>query len=263
MTLKHRLIPVLLLQNGLLVRSEEFRLHQIIGNPLNEVQRFNEWNVDELIYLDITTDDVYDSRRNDHKMKSASDPLEILSAVSEHCFMPLTWGGRIKSVDDMWRCIENGADKVAVNTAALSDPSLITMGANRFGSQAVVVSIDVKGSSTQGWQVVAAGGKQETGLTPVAWAKEAERRGAGEILLQHVQRDGVGEGYDVELIGDVAESVSVPIIACSGVGRYEHYVDGIKAGASAVAAANIWHFKELSDRAGKRALANAGIDVRQ
>lgn len=262
MTLKHRLIPVLLLQNGLLVRSEEFSWHQVIGNPLNEVQRFNEWNVDELIYLDITTDDVYDARRNDHKVSAGSQPMEILSAVSEHCFMPLTWGGKIRSVDDMWRCIENGADKVAINTAAVDDPSLITRGANRFGSQAIVVSIDVKGSLSSGWSVVTSGGKRPTKLAPAAWAKEAEDRGAGEILLQHIERDGMAEGYDLNLIKEVSSALSIPVIACSGVGRYEHYVEGINAGASAVAAANIWHFKELSDRGGKRALAHAGIDVR-
>lgn len=262
MGLKHRLIPVLLLQNGLLVRSETFSWHQIIGNPLNEVQRFNEWNVDELIYLDITRDDVYSGVRSDHKMRTAAHPLQILAAVSEHCFMPLTWGGRLRSVDDIWRCIENGADKVAMNTAAVDEPSLLTAAANRFGSQAIVVSIDVKGSVSSGWKVVTEGGTRETDLTPAAWAREVEARGAGEIILQHTERDGMGEGYDVDLIGMVAEAVSLPVIACSGVGRYEHYVDGIMAGASAVAAANIWHFKELSDRGGKRALSEAGIEVR-
>jgi len=262
LSLKHRLIPVLLLQNGLLVRSEEFRLHQIIGNPLNEVQRFNEWNVDELIYLDITTDDVYDVGRNDHKVKRTEGAPAVLAAVSAHCFMPLTWGGRIKSVDDMWRCIENGADKVAINTSAVDSPSLITEGANRFGSQAIVVSIDVSGDSSTGWRVITEGGARATDLEPAAWAKEVEDRGAGELLLQHVERDGAGEGYDVELIREVSGAVSIPVIACSGVGRYEHYVEGIEAGAAAVAAANIWHFKELSDRGGKRALAKAGIDVR-
>jgi cyclase len=261
-SLKHRLIPVLLLQDGLLVRSEEFSFHQVIGNPLNEVQRFNEWNVDELIYLDITQDREYQPQRSDHKVRPTSSPLAVLSAVSEHCFMPLTWGGKIRSVGDMWRCIENGADKVSINSQALADPGLITAGAERFGSQAIVVSIDVRGSISTGWSVLTDGGKRATDVPPLAWAKEVENRGAGEILLQHVERDGTGSGYDLDLIQEISSCVSIPVIACSGVGRYEHYVEGIEAGASAVAAANIWHFKELSDRGGKRALARAGIDVR-
>jgi cyclase len=260
--LKNRLIPVLLLQNGLLVRSELFKVHQIIGNPIHEVQRFNEWNVDELIYLDITKDDVYDQRRNDSKVSGLNDPLSILDAVSDTCFMPLTWGGRIRRVEDMREFISHGADKVTINTAAVKDPDLITQGARTFGSQAIVVSIDVLRHPDGRGEVFIEGGRTATGKRPEDLAREAEDRGAGEILLQSIERDGIGEGYDLELIEAVSSSVSIPVIACSGVGIYEHYPQGIKAGASAVAAANIWHFKELSDRGGKRAMLRAGTEVR-
>ncbi|MDD4957107.1 MAG: HisA/HisF-related TIM barrel protein [Candidatus Omnitrophica bacterium] len=260
--LKKRLIPVLLLQNGLLVRSELFKIHQIIGNPVHEVERFNQWNVDELVYLDITRGDKYDLRREDHKIKGLATPEAILDAVSRNCFMPLTWGGRIRSVEDMRRCINHGADKISINTSAVRTPELITAGAKAFGSQAIVVSIDVRAEGGSAREVFIDGGRESTGLDPVEWAIEAEKRGAGEILLQVIGRDGTGSGYDTGLIRDMSSAVRIPLVACSGVAMFEDYADGIKAGASAVAAANIWHFKELTDRAGKRAMARAGIDVR-
>lgn len=262
MALKNRLIPVLLLQNGLLVRSEVFTIHQAIGNPFYEVQRFNHWNVDELIYLDISRGDSYDLRRDDHKLRGLEDALGILDAVSQTCFMPLTWGGRITSVEQMREVFRRGADKVSINTAAVYTPQLIEQGARAFGSQAIVVSIDAQRRSDGRLEVMIDGGRTATGLEPAGWAREAERLGAGEILLQSVDRDGTGQGYDLELIQSVVAATSVPVIACSGVGQYAQYADGIRAGASAVAAANIWHFKELSDRGGKRALAGAGVNVR-
>jgi cyclase len=260
--LKTRLIPVLLLKNGLLVRSELFRIHQVIGNPICEVQRFNEWNVDELIYLDISQEDGYDLRREDHKVKGLSEPLAILEAVSKTCFMPLTWGGHIRTPEDMRQRIQRGADKITVNSQAVRTPGLITEGARLLGSQAVVVSMDALRHADGRYEVFIDGGRTATGLTPEDWAREVERRGAGEILLQSIDRDGTGRGYDVELIGRVASVTSVPVIACSGAGCYEDYVEAVKAGAAAVAAANLWHFKDLADRGGKRALARARVAVR-
>lgn len=260
--LKKRLIPVLLLQSGLLVRSEEFKTHQAIGNPVNEIQRFNEWNVDEVIYLDITRDECYQTGRDDHRVKSFSDPLTILEAVSKTCFVPLTWGGRIRSVDDMQQRFAHGADKITINSAAFHNPKLIAEGGKLFGRQAIVVSIDVVRFPNGGTEVFIDNGRTPTGVKPQDWACQVEEWGAGEILLQSIDRDGLGQGYDLELIGAVASATTIPVIACGGVGRYEHYVEGIQAGASAVAAANIWHFKELSDRGGKRTLAKAGINVR-
>lgn len=260
--LKKRLIPVVLLQNGLLVRSELFKIHQVIGNPIYEVRRFNEWNVDELIYLDITREGHYDLRRDDHKVKGLDDPLNILDAVSKACFMPLTWGGRIRSVTDMHQRISRGADKITINTAAVHTPELITDSAKVFGSQAIVVCIDVLRHPDNRTEVVVDGGRTPTTLKSEEWAREVEDRGAGEILLQSINRDGTGRGYDLELVHAITSITTIPVIALGGVGRYEHYVEGIEAGASAVAAANIWHFKELADRGGKRAMAKGGIDVR-
>ncbi|MEA3210628.1 MAG: imidazole glycerol-phosphate synthase subunit HisF [Chthoniobacter sp.] len=260
--LKKRLIPVLLLQNGLLVRSELFSIHQVLGNPIHEVERFNHWSVDELIYLDISRDDRYDLGRDDTRVRGLTDRLGILQEVAKTCFMPLTWGGRIRTVEEMRERIARGADKITLNTAAVRTPELITQGARVFGSQAIVVSIDSKRLPDGTLEVFIDGGRTATGLHPADWAREVERLGAGEILLQSIDRDGAGEGYDLPLISAVASVTTIPVIACSGVGRYEDYAEGIRAGASAVAAANIWHFKELSDRGGKRALAKAGIDIR-
>lgn len=261
--LKKRLIPCLLLMNGHLVRSERFRIHQIIGNPINEVARFNEWTVDELIYLDISRNDEYDLRRDDLKVKNKSSPLEILEEVSKHCFMPLTFGGRIRSLDEIRDRLQRGADKVTLNTQAVEDPSFIALSAKTFGSQCIVVSIDVKRRPGGGYEVFTCGGGRATGLDPVHWAKTAEELGAGEILLNSIDRDGTGEGYDLELIQSVVQAVQIPVIACGGVGQYKDFVDGIqKAGASAVSAANIFHFKELSDRNAKKVMAAAGVDVR-
>lgn len=260
--LKKRLIPVLLLKNGLLVRSEKFCIHQIIGNPLFEVKRFNEWNVDELIYLDITKEGTYDLRRNDHKTKNLTSPLQILEEVSKTCFMPLTWGGRIRTVQEMQQLFSLGADKISINTIAIENPKIISDAAGIFGCQAIVVSIDVKTLSSGKWIVVTNGGKKLWDLDPVFWAKEVERLGAGEILIQSIDHDGTGEGYNLDLIQKVSNAVRVPVIACSGVGKFEDYPKAIKAGASAAAAANIWHFKEMTDRKGKKAMAVENIPVR-
>ena len=260
--LKTRLIPVLLLKDGMLVRSESFTIHQIIGNPIHEVERFNQWNVDELIYLDISKTENKNIGRNDSKVKDLGDNLSILEAVSKNCFMPLTWGGRIKTIEDIRERIARGADKVSINSQAFKNPKLITQGANTFGSQAIVVNIDAKKHKDGSYEVFVDGGKTPTGKTPAAWAKQIEEMGAGEILLQSIERDGVACGYDLELIKSVSSETGIPIIALGGVGMFEDYSKGVEAGASAVAAANIWHFKEMADRQGKLALYRAGVDVR-
>ncbi|MHB8669430.1 MAG: imidazole glycerol phosphate synthase subunit HisF [Acidimicrobiales bacterium] len=262
--LKTRLIPCLLLKDGLLVRSERFSIHQAIGYPLNEVDRFNQWAVDELIYLDISRGkDHSEAGRADHKVKGFETTLDILEAVSRTCFMPLTFGGRIASIEDMRARFLRGADKVTINTAAVESPALITQASELFGASSIVVSIDVRRHDDGRCEVLTHGGSHPTGLDPVRWAVEAERRGAGEILLNSVDRDGTGRGYDIELIRSVAESVGVPVVACGGVGRYEDFAKGALEGkAAAVAAANIFHFKELSDRNAKRAMARAGLKVR-
>lgn len=259
--LKTRLIPVLLLKNGLLVRSEEFSLHQAVGNPIQQVDRFNAWAVDELVYLDISRDATYDMRRDDHKVQGAGTLLELIEMVSRSCFMPLTFGGGIRTVEEAGARITHGADKVAINTGAVEEPELITEIARRYGSQAVVVSVDVR-REDDGWQVYTGWGKQATGLDVRAWAREAEARGAGELLLGSIDRDGMGGGYDLDLIRAVSEVTTIPVIALGGVGRFEHLVAGAQAGASAVAAANVFHFTEHATQRAKRVLADGGVDVR-
>lgn len=260
--LKKRLIPVLLLRNGQLVRSERFQVHQVIGDPVHEVARFTQWSVDELIYLDISDDDTIDGRL-DMKVRKESSALDILAAVAARCFMPLTFGGRIRTLDDIRARVARGADKVTLSTAAIETPKLITEAAAAFGSQAIVVVIDAKARAEGGWEVVCDHARRGTGASPADWAREVESLGAGEILLQAVDRDGCANGYDLDLIRSVTAVTSVPVIALGGVGTLEHFATCITdAGASAAAAGNIFHFVELSDRRAKRAMAKARVDVR-
>lgn len=272
--LKPRLIPVLLLKNGILVRSRTFTFHQHTGDPLGQVERYTAWKADELIYLDISRDDTHDFRQTMNVIGTTSsgknvpatmtnDIIEIVRHVSEKCMIPLTVGGKIRSIDDIRVRLANGADKVSINTQALEDPSFIDRAARAFGSQCVVVCVDVRRDPQRGtYEVMKRFGGEPTGLSPVEWCKEAERRGAGEILLQAIDRDGTGTGYDLPLIRSVAESVSIPVIALGGVGSFSHFVEGLRAGAAAVAAANIFHFSEQSVIRAKQTLADAGIDIR-
>ena len=259
--LKTRLIPSLLLMNGLLVRSEEFSLHQVVGNPVHQVERFSAWAVDELVYIDITREGAHDLRRDDHKVKGSNDLLDIIEQVSRTCFVPLTFGGGIRTVEDIRQRIARGADKVTINTRAVEEPEFVSEAAGVFGSQAIIVSIDAR-ERDGGWEVMTRWGREATGLDVVEWAREAERRGAGEIFLNSVDRDGMANGYDLPLIQAVSAATRIPVIACGGVGRFKHLVDGVRAGASAVSAANIFHFTEHSTQRAKKTLHEAGVPVR-
>jgi cyclase len=260
--LKTRLIPCLLLMNGQLVRSERFSLHQVVGNPIHQVERLNAWAVDELIYIDITREGAHGAVRSDQKIKGEDELLDVLHAVSRTCFVPLTFGGRIHTVEDVRARLAHGADKVTINSAAVERPEFISEAAAVAGSQAIIVSIDAKAREDGGWEVHSHNGGEATGLDVVAWAMEAERRGAGEIFLNSIDRDGMGNGYDLALIEAVSEATRIPVIACGGVGRFKHMVDGVRAGASAVSAANIFHFTEHSTQRAKKTLHDAGVPVR-
>ncbi|OIO54314.1 hypothetical protein AUJ46_03155 [Candidatus Peregrinibacteria bacterium CG1_02_54_53] len=273
--LKPRLIPVLLLKNGILVRSRTFTFHQHTGDPLGQVERYTAWKADELIYLDINRDDTHDFRETMSVIGSTSsnknipatmtnDIIAMIRYVSEKCMIPLTFGGKIRTLDDIRIRLRNGADKVSINTQALDDPIFIEKASQAFGNQCIVVCIDVKRDPATGTcEVYKHFGREPTGMTPVEWAQEAERRGAGEILLQSIDRDGTGTGYDLALVREVAESVSIPVIALGGVGKFSDFVAGLKEGrASAVAAANIFHFSEQSVIHAKQEIRAAGIDVR-
>ena len=261
--LKTRLIPILFLSRGFLVRSESFSIHQNLGNPIAQVNRYSQWNVDELIYIDITPSHVRDNNKeyNDHSIPIGYET--IITNVSKNCFMPLTFGGRIRTIEDARLRFELGADKITINSQCIKDPSFINQLALTFGSQAIVVSIDAKRISANGYRVFTDWGKKDTGLSPIQWAREVSERGAGEILINSIDNDGKASGYDLQLIKDVVQSTNIPIIACGGVGKYQHFVDAIsETGVSAVAAGNIFHFKELAYPLAKRFLKMKGYDFR-
>ena len=260
----NRLIPVILLKNGLIVRSQLFRIHQSIGNPMHTVRRLSNWNVDELVLLDISTEDHHDLRRDDLQIQYADTTLlGLLPQIAKLCFMPLAVGGRIRSVQDMRERFARGADKCVINSEAVRNPTLISEASQAFGAQAIVVSIDALRGEDGRLEVFIDGGKTATGLVPAQWARECERLGAGEIFINSIDRDGSGYGYDLALIESVTAAVGIPVIACGGVGDYKDFAPGIQtAGASAVAAANIFNFYELAYPHAKRICIEAGVSMR-
>lgn len=260
--LKIRIIPVLFLMNGLIVRSEKFEDFKVIGNPLAELERYSEWLADELVYADITREGEHDIRRDDHKTKNLGDKLEILRAISASAHMPLTFGGRIGSLEEIDTYLLNGADKVLVNTLAWRSPEIVTRAAERHGAQAIMAGIDIR--RVDGTAVVFVDqGRESTGLAPDVYARRLEAAGAGEILVNSIDRDGTAEGYDIAAIRSVADAVSIPVIACGGVGDFSDFRAAIdEAGASAVAAGNIFHFTENSYKRAKKQLKDRGYAVR-
>lgn len=260
-----RLIPCLLLKHGVIVRSQLFKVHQVIGNPMSTVERYSQWNADELVILDISRGDGgHDLRRDDLQQRySGSTAIDVLREIARVCFMPLSFGGGIRTLEHISERLAAGADKVVINTAAIDDPSFLSRAAQRFGSQCIVVSIDALRKEDGSWEVFAEGGSRPTDLDPAAWAREAESSGAGEIFLNSIDRDGSGQGYDLDLVRHVTGAVSIPVVACGGVGRYEHFAPGILlGGASAVSAANIFHFFELSYPHAKQSCIDAGVPMR-
>jgi len=261
--LKRRLIPVVLLRNGVVVQSKGFRRYQRLGDPVTIVQRLTDWAADELIYLDISREPAYDLGRDDLKAPNRTGILEILGDVARRCMMPLTFGGGIRTLADAAARVRAGADKFTLNSAALAEPALIGACAREFGAQCVVLSIDAKVRDAGGWEVFADGGRTPTGRDPVAWAAEAEALGAGEILINSIDRDGQGTGYDLALVESVAAAVGIPVIALGGAGSWEHFAEALaRTRVSAVAAANIFHYSENSVYNAKQFLFAAGADVR-
>ena len=273
--LKPRLIPVLLLKNGILVRSRTFGLHQSTGDPIGQVERYTAWKADELVYLDISRDEIHDFRHTASVIGSTSSKknipatmtdsiVEIIGYVSERCFVPLTVGGKIRTLEDIRVRLKVGADKVSINTKAIEDPEFVKSAAMKFGSQCIVICVDVKyDGKTDKYEVYTRFGKEPTGLHPVEWCLELEKRGAGEILLQSIDRDGTGVGYDLDLIRMVSTTVNIPVIALGGVGKFEHFGEGLNVGkATALAAANIFHFTEHSIIKAKKYMVSEGFDIR-
>ncbi len=261
--LKRRLIPVLFLKNGLVVRSQEFVDFREFGNPLGQLERLNDWQADELIYIDISREAFYDLKRDDHKVASRNSVIDILRDISTRSFMPLTFGGRIFQFEQAAAFIRNGADKVIVNSGAYHKESLIGEIATYFGSQCVVVGIDVKKDVTGKHEVFVDQGKTKISYSPVEWARIVEDRGAGEIFLNSIDRDGTASGYDIDAINAIVEAVHIPVIACGGAGMFEHFEEVYKkTNASAVAAGNIFNFTENAYVRAKKQLVQGECNVR-
>lgn len=230
--LKIRVIPVLLLRGWGLEKSIQFDTPKYVGCPINAARVFNGKNVDELMLLDIVA-----------TSEGRGPQIEVVRQIAEESFMPFTVGGGIRSVEMMWELLQAGADRVVLNTAAVEKPGLIGQGAERFGSQCIVVSIDVRAKGEGRWEVYTHAGREATGLEPVAFARRVEALGAGEILLNSIDRDGMMEGYDVALIREVADAVRIPVIACGGAGSTGHLAQAVYEGhASAVAAGAFFLF---------------------
>ncbi len=259
---KTRLIPVLYIKNGLIVRSEGFSYHQNIGNIVDEAQRYSEWNVDELIYIDISRDKTYDLRRDDLKTKSYSTIEEIIEQIARVCFMPLSFGGGIRSLEDVDMRIQNGADKVVLNTGAFENPQLISQVAEKYGCQCVVISIDYR--LINGKPIVFTHfGQVNTNEAVTDWIRQCVGMGAGEIFLNSIERDGKAIGYDIETVKQVVDSTSLPVAACGGAGDLFDFVDlGKSVNVSGIAAGNLFHFIELSYPRAKKLLKQEGVNVR-
>lgn len=250
--LKVRIIPTLLLKDGRLIKTKQFDTYRDVGNPQTVAKIYDAQFADELIFLDITA-----------TTEKRNQLFDTIRGVAEECFMPLTVGGGVSSVEDARALLECGADKVAVNSAAVERPSLLTEIANKFGISTVVASIDYKKNSVGDYEVFTCRGKKATDLHPVDWAKEVERLGAGEILLTNIENEGMMCGYDIDTIREVSDSVSIPVIASGGVGTVQDFVDGhVKGHASAVAGASIFHFTDQGMFKAHSAMKEAGLNVR-
>ena len=250
--LKIRIIPCLDVHGGRVVKGVNFVDLVDAGDPVEQARVYDRAGADELTFLDIGAS---------HENRDTI--LDVVARTAEQCFMPLTVGGGVRSVEDVRRLLLAGADKVSINTAAVARPELVSEAAEKIGSQAVVVAIDARRAAAGRFEVFTHGGRRATGLDAVEWAREMARRGAGEILLTSMDRDGTRQGFDCELTRAVSDAVPVPVIASGGVGEVEHFVAGVREGhASALLAASVFHFGVFSIAAVKARLAAAGIPVR-
>jgi imidazole glycerol-phosphate synthase subunit HisF len=261
--LKRRLVPVLYLLDGWMVRSQQFTEHQYIGDPVLHVERMVDWDVDELIVLDIGRGDMtFEHHRQDYRHRPVVTLLDFIRRIAIECSIPLTFGGRIRTIEDIRTRIQNGADKVSVNAMLTDAPDTVSRAARTFGSQAIVASIDFRRVDGRP-RVFLQHGTVDAGAAPADWARRARDLGAGEILLNAIDRDGTASGYDIEAIGEVVDAVKIPIIACGGAGHERHFLQCLnETGASAVAAGNIFHFTENAYPRAKRFLGRYREDIR-
>lgn len=256
--LAKRVVPCLDVNNGRVVKGVRFVDIRDAGDPVELASRYNSDGADEVVFLDITAS-------HEHR----DTILDVVSATAESVFIPLTVGGGVRTVQDVKRLLRAGADKVAVNTAAVADPSLVKAGADEFGAQAIVVAIDARrreiSCGDKAWEVFVQGGRKPTGMDVVRWARMVAELGAGEILLTSMDRDGTTDGYDLELTRAVSDAVNVPVIASGGAGDPEHLADAVdpsKGGAEAALAASVFHFGRFSVTEAKRAIEARGLPVR-
>jgi cyclase len=252
MGLAKRIIPCLDVADGRVVKGVNFVNLRDAGDPVEVARRYDEQGADELAFLDIKA-----------SVETRGLLYDMIEAVADQVFIPLTVGGGVSHVDDIRALLNAGADKVSINTAAVKNPALIAEASSRYGAQCIVVAIDARQSAPGRWEVYTHGGRTPTGIDAVDWARRVTRQGAGEILLTSMDRDGVKSGFDLALTRAVADAVDVPVIASGGVGTLEHLVEGITVGgADAVLAASIFHYGEFTVGEAKRAMAAAGIEIR-
>ena len=256
MALAKRIIPCLDIDKGRVVKGVKFVDIRDAGDPVEAARRYDQQGADELVFLDITA-----------SSEQRETLFDIVEAVAGQVFIPLTVGGGVRKPYDVRRLLQAGADKVAINTAAVADPSIVSESANRFGAQCIVVAIDAKRVNKKKepprWEVFTHGGRKATGIDAVDWARQMVARGAGEILLTSMDKDGTKSGFDLELTQAVSEAVEVPVIASGGVGNLEHLYEGLdQGGADAVLAASIFHFAEHSVGEAKAYLNERGVLVR-
>ena len=250
--LKTRIIPCLDVKDGRVVKGVKFLNLVDAGDPVESAKAYDTAGADELCFLDITAS---------HEKRPIL--LDVVRSTAEKCFMPLTVGGGINNVDDIKALLSSGADKVSINTAAVTNPRIIGDASKIFGRQCIVVAIDAKKTSDNNWEIFTHGGRESTGINAIQFAIKATKLGAGELLLTSMDRDGTKMGYDIELLRAISASVSIPIIASGGVGNVEHMIEGVLEGnANAVLAASIFHFGEISIEDAKIKMAKSGINVR-
>ncbi len=249
--LKNRIIPCLDVKNGRVVKGINFVDLKDAGDPVEQAKIYSDGGADEICFLDITASN-----------ENRDIIYEVVDKTSKKCFVPLTVGGGVRSIEDINKLLKCGADKVSINTSAVQNPKVVKDSSQKFGSQCIVVAIDAKKNNGK-WEIFTHGGRNKTGIDAIEFAKKMEENGAGELLVTSMDRDGTQVGYDIELISKISSKVNIPVIASGGVGNLDHLVDGIKLGnASAVLAASIFHYGKYSVKEAKEYLDSKGIPVR-